>query len=104
MEKKLYQVAKLIRSKNAGPFILTFDILFDNEYSYLKVKDSSTLSVRNISFLFGVSESEITIYHYDPALAVKISMPRPTVSGDPLDTDVFGAQQYGPLVELPITL
>ena len=30
----LGDLATLIRSKNAGPFILTFDIMFDDEASY----------------------------------------------------------------------
>ena len=31
---KLGEVARLIRSKNAGPFELTFDIMFDDERSF----------------------------------------------------------------------
>jgi hypothetical protein len=35
-------------------------------------------------------------------LALKASIPRPAPSGDPADTDVFGGQQHGPLVDLEI--
>jgi hypothetical protein len=39
---------------------------------------------------------------YDAACAIKITIPRPVISGDIDDTDVFGGQQYGPLVDLEI--
>ncbi len=38
MIMKLYDVAKILRSKNSGPFELTFDIIFDNEQDYERVK------------------------------------------------------------------
>ena len=39
---------------------------------------------------------------YDAASAIKITIPRPAISGDIDDTDVFGGQQYGPLVDLEV--
>ena len=41
---KLYELTKLIRSKNAGPFQLTFDIFCNNKKNYEKVKNSKALS------------------------------------------------------------
>ena len=41
---KLGELASLIRSKNAGPFELTFDIMFDNVDSFERVKASGALS------------------------------------------------------------
>lgn len=46
---KLKEIAKLIRSKNAGPFHLTFDILFDDPGKYLRVKESGAVSKEMIS-------------------------------------------------------
>lgn len=43
----------------------------------------------------------VQIIHYDAASAIKITIPRPTVSGN-IDTDVFGGQQHGPLVDLEV--
>src|ERR1700758_5087751 len=40
----LADIAKLIRSKNAGPFTLTFDIMFADLVSYRRVKDSGALN------------------------------------------------------------
>ena len=41
--KKLYELAKLIRSKNAGPFVVTMDILFPDHDMYQRVLESGAL-------------------------------------------------------------
>ncbi|MGZ9039111.1 MAG: DUF4387 family protein, partial [Burkholderiales bacterium] len=38
----------------------------------------------------------------DAANAIKITIPRPIVSGDVNDTDVYGGQQHGPLVDVEV--
>ncbi|MGH6620048.1 MAG: DUF4387 family protein, partial [Alphaproteobacteria bacterium] len=38
------ELARLIRSKNAGPFVLTFDIMFADREVYERVKQSGALS------------------------------------------------------------
>ncbi len=47
-------------------------------------------------------EDEVLFFEHDRALALKASIPRPVPSGDIEDTDVFGGQQHGPLVDLEI--
>ena len=59
-----------------------------------------------ISRLYGLDESEVLdIIYFDPALAIKICLPREVSSGAPGDRDVYGAQQHAPLLlwefELP---
>jgi Domain of unknown function (DUF4387) len=39
---------------------------------------------------------------YDPGLAIKFTIRRDRPSGSPGERDVFGAQQYAPLFDLPI--
>ncbi len=99
---KLYEVARLIRSKNAGPFCLTFDIMFEDPDRYRKVRDSGVLGKGLIARLYGVREEDVDLYHVDNALAIKISIPRPIASGDLADSDIFGGQQYAPLVDLEV--
>jgi len=48
----LAEVAKLIRSKNAGPFWLTLDVMFDDRQTYEAVRDQHVLSVELISRLY----------------------------------------------------
>jgi hypothetical protein len=100
--EKLSDLARLIRSKNAGPFELTIDIMFDSQANYQRVKDSHVISPGLISNLYHVGKDKFEIINFDQAWAIKVTIPRPTVSGNFDDTDVFGGQQYGPLVDLEI--
>jgi hypothetical protein len=99
---RLGELAALIRSKNAGPFQLTFDIMFEDEGSYRRVLQSGVINHEWVVATYGVPRDAVEIYHYDPAWAVKITIPRPVPSGDPFDTDMYGGQQYGPLVDLEL--
>ena len=99
---RLWQVAKLIRSKNAGPFELTFDVIFKDHATYERVRDAGTLNERWIAATYGLEPGMVSVYHYDAASAIKVTIPRPVISGDVADTDVFGGQQYGPLVDLEV--
>jgi len=99
---KLWELAKLVRAKNAGPFTLTFDILFADAATYEQVKRSRALSPALFAQIYGVPEEQVQFFEHDRALAIKASIPRPIASGDPEDTDVFGGQQHAPLVELEI--
>lgn len=99
---KLWQVAKLIRSKNAGPFELTFDVIFKDRASYEKTRDAKVINAQWFAKTYRMKPEAVAIINYDAANAIKITIPRPIVSGDINDTDVFGGQQYGPLVDLDV--
>ena len=99
---KLYQLAKLIRSKNAGPFMLTIDILFETDEVFNEVINSGVLTKECIGSTFGVDPQIVDYYELPLAKAIKFSFPRPHVSGDIDDDDVYGAQFHGPLVTLEI--
>lgn len=99
---KLGELARLIRSKNAGPFLLTFDIMFEDAATYEAVKRSGVINRKLIATLYGAPDEQVHFVEYDRGLAFKATIPRPIASGDPLDTDVYGAQQHGPLVELEV--
>ena len=102
--KKLYEIASLIRSKNAGPFMVTLDILFPDHESYEKVLASGALDIARIAALYGREESELQRYTLPLANAVKFSMPRTAPSGDFLDEDLYGCQQHRPLILLDVDL
>ena len=99
---KLWQVTKLIRSKNAGPFELTFDVIFKDQATYEKVRDAKLINAAWFAKTYQLTPEVVTIINYDAASAIKITIPRPTISGDTDDSDVYGGQQYGPLVELEV--
>ncbi len=92
-------VALVIRSKNAGPYELTFDLMFPDEESYDEVRKSITKA--KIAQLYQIEESEVlSLVHFAPAHAIKITIVRPRASGDLGETDVYGAQQHAPLFDL----
>jgi hypothetical protein len=95
-------LAKLVRSKNAGPFWLTFDVMFETRDGYERVRDAAVLTRDRIAKIYGISENAIIVVNHEAAMAIKISFPRPQSSGSAYDPDVFGGQQYAPLLELQV--
>src|SRR5690606_23091829 len=100
----LRDVAKVLRSKNAGPFCLTIDILFEDPKTFGRVSKSATLTPAKIAELYGIAERDCRIIPFPPAHAIKITMPRQTPSGSLLDTDILGAQQHAHLLDLEVSL
>ncbi len=99
---KLGDIAKLIRSKNAGALWLTVDIMFDDEENYRRVIDSDAITPESFAEIYKVTLNDIIFVHHDAALAIKISIPRPIFQGEPEDADLCGGQQYGPLVDIEV--
>lgn len=99
---KLLDIAKVIRSKNAGPTTLTVDLLFNDEQGYRLALAAPALRPSSIAALYGLRPEQVEIIPYPPAIAIKIVMDRKRVAGDPGDTDVYGAQQHGPLLAIEI--
>lgn len=99
---QLGKMARLIRSKNAGPFELTFDIMFDDESRYVRARDSGVFTRERMGKLYQLPAEDVAIYFCDNARAIKISIPRPYSQGDLRDSDGHGGQQYVPLIDLEI--
>ena len=95
-------LAVLVRSKNAGPFWLTIDVMFDDEGKYRRVRDSGLITRDGIAQMFGRNPDDIIVVNHDVALAIKVSFPRPQSSGSKYDSDVYGGQQYAPLLSLAV--
>ncbi len=95
-------LAVLVRSKNAGPFWLTIDIMFDAAENYRRVRDSRIVNRGAIAEMFRRDEKDVIVVNHDAALAIKVSFPRPHSSGSKYDSDVYGGQQYAPLLSLAV--
>ncbi len=98
----LFELCSLIRSKNAGPFVLTFDLMFSSRENYERAKRSRPLTKAMLAELYGQAEKDITLVYHDHALAIKASMPRPVFQGELRDSDCYGGQQYVPLLHLQV--
>ena len=51
---KLHELATVLRSKSAGPFMNTIDIFFDSDEAYRKVRDAGTLTTSLIACLYDI--------------------------------------------------
>ena len=101
----LGDLASVVRSKNAGPFQVTLDLLFADEADYRRVLDSGRLTAGEVARRYRVEPADVAIVAFDRVRAIKVTLPRrwgARGSGSPGDRDVYGAQQHGPLVDLEI--
>lgn len=95
------EAAVIVRSKNAGPFRLTFDIVFKDRETYERVKQSGAITRATIAEAYALAPERITDFiWFDPGLALKATILRPVGSGSVGDTDVYGSQQHAPLLAL----
>lgn len=102
---RIRDLAKVVRSKNAKPFRLTFDILFEDRSTFEAVRDSGALSRAAIAELYGVPEADILSEHvFEPGLAFKYTMRRQRPQGAPGESDIYGAQQHAPLLDLVVPI
>jgi hypothetical protein len=102
---KLYELAKTVRSKNAGVDRITFDIIFNKKENYELVKKSKALSIETVAALYGINESRICDFvEFDPANAIKFTIQRERSSGGFGESDIFGCQQYPPLLDLKVKI
>lgn len=99
----LFDLCSLIRSKNAGPFMLTFDLMFSSAENYALAKRSNALTPHVLAEIYRVPFEKIVVVYHEAAMALKISMPRPVFQSDPGDNDCYGGQQYVPLLSIAIS-
>ena len=97
-------VARVCKSKNAGPFELTIDLVFEDADTFDRVKRTGVLGAALFARLYGVPAEHVLFTPYDAAFAFKATLPRLVPAGEFGDTDVYGCQQHAPLldVDLPI--
>jgi len=101
--QKLREVARVIRSKNAGPFELTLDVIFGSPEDFHRVRQAGVLHAARIAELYGVTpDSVLSVHWFEPALAFKATLVRARPSGSAGDSDVFGAQQHAPLLDIEV--
>jgi hypothetical protein len=100
---RLEEIAKTIRSKNAGVNQITFDIIFPDAASYRRVVASGAITRESVARLYGIEESRISDFvTFDPANAIKFTIYRSRPSGSPGDWDILGCQHYGPLMDVEV--
>lgn len=105
MKTRLYDLTDIIRSKNAGPYELTFDIMFKDYESFERVCAAGVITPELIAGLYKIPvEHVINVVEFRPAKAIKATIRRPIPSGSLGETDVYGAQQHAPLLDVEFDL
>lgn len=101
---RIRDIAQVCKSKNAGPFELTLDVVFKDRQMFEKVRATNVLNAGLFARLYNVKPEQVLFTIYPAGCAFKGTIPRRVSSGDVGDTDVYGAQQHAPLldVEIPI--
>ena len=99
----LKHLAKVVRSRNSGPFEITFDVLFDDDAVYRRVKESGALEAAVSARAYGVPGQDVMVcMFFDPARAFKLTLRRAWAQGSVGERDTFGAQQHAPLLDIMI--
>lgn len=101
---RIRDIAKACKSKNAGPFEVTIDVVFDDRALFERVRKTGILCPALFARLYKVRPEDVLFTEYPAGNAFKATLPRLIASGDIGDTDVYGAQQHAPLldVEIPV--
>jgi hypothetical protein len=89
----LRDYALYVRSKNAGPFCLTFEIFLRSKEDYDKLVAMDVVTPELISRLYGPPANEVQIFFCENINIIKISIPRPVIQGSLQDKDLHGGQQ-----------
>ena len=101
---RIRDIAKACKSKTAGPFELTLDVVFDERSMYERVRATGILGPKLFARLYNVHPEDVLFTEYPAGNAFKATIPRLVASGDVGDTDVYGAQQHAPLLDVEIPL
>lgn len=98
--KPLIDYTTVLRSKNAGPLYITFDLIFPNRETMEYVK--KRLDPAQIAAAYDADPKTVQIIPYGVVNSIKITFPRRHISGSLADDDIYGCQQHGPLAKLMI--
>jgi hypothetical protein len=100
---RLYDLASTIRSKNAGPFRVTIDLVLADRAAFERVLEAADMQPDRIAALYGVAADEVRIIPFERILTIKVTLPRPAASsGAPGDRDVYGCAQHFPVADIDV--
>lgn len=98
---KLLEADAIVRSKNAGPYRITLDVIFKDKEQFRRMRDAGVWSKARLARMYRISEERISdCLVYEPASAFKCTYQRAISSGAYGDTDIYGSQQHLPLYDI----
>ena len=97
----LEDLCNVLRSKNAGPFRVSIDIMFREPRDYRNVVDRKLLTKEIVAQACGIPVEDVTHFEtFDNVSAIKATIKRKIASGSPGDSDCYGMNQEGPLLQI----
>ena len=103
--RPLREIADIIRSKNAGPYRITFDVLCKEKSNYELIRSSGAITPQSVAKAYGLSVSDISsFFEIDMANAIKITIRRPRAQGSSGEGDMYGCQQHVPLMNMLVPI
>lgn len=99
---KVSEVCSYIRSKNAGPFWITLDLLFRDRDVYDCYAHAPQLRADAIGALYDIDATLVKHFLIPELLVLKISYPRRRPQGGSLERDMHGGQQYVRLLDVEL--
>lgn len=87
-------VCRHVRSKNAGPFWVTFDLFFKDRESFERYCDSKALGPELFARLYGTDPALVKRFPVSSLNMVKISYPRSSPQGGVVERDMHSGQQF----------
>src|SRR5690242_2460699 len=96
-------LATLVRSKNAGPFVISLDFVFPNVETYSAVRDSQAISRESIADLYSLPVTRVSdAIEYPAANAIKVNILRDRPAGSFGERDIYGSQHGALLAALHV--
>ena len=100
--RSLGELARSVRSKNAGPFWVTVDIFFPDLSAFQQA--SNSLPSESVAAVLKVEPSELKRFDLSDIYVIKFSFPRSVVQGSRFDRDMHGAQYANLVAAIGISL
>jgi hypothetical protein len=100
---KVSEVCRHVRSKVAGPFWVTIDLMFDSQENYDRYVASPELSAASIAAVYGIAPESVSLYSIPSLKVLKISFPRRVPQGSVEERDLHSGQQYAYLLDVELT-
>ena len=104
---RLEDLCSVLRTKNAGPFLVTLDMMFTDSRAYEVIKENKLITKALIAEMYAMPQDSIVVLeHIDHLHTVKATYKRRVTSGSPGDSDCLAMNQEGPMlrVEFPRSL
>ncbi|KQY93421.1 hypothetical protein ASD21_11750 [Caulobacter sp. Root1455] len=95
-------VCRHVRSKNAGPYWVTFDLFFDGAENFAKYSQSPALGPDLLHRLFGADPAQVKRFSVPSLNVVKISYARTTPQGGEVERDMHRGQQFVRLLDVQL--